>query len=221
MTAMSGSDWQIDTSGYITPEQIEIIIAELPQSISQNPQIAEKQAKLNQIDAAYNYERAKSNQVFDFFQVRYANLPFAQLERELSVGIALNLPFRGSSRVNMAELSIDKNTAGQNMQLYMDELNRQVASGRLQVASLGQRYRLARQQWQESQARFTLEHPANTQTEGPMTLLNARELQLRREMNLLDIERDIMDQYLKILDLTGQLSGEPSINYLSEKLSAY
>lgn len=214
-------DWQLDTSGYITPAQIEVIIAGLPQTVLQNPEIVEKQAKIDQISAAYNYEKAKSNQVFDFFQVRYANLPFAQLEREFSVGIGLNLPFRGSSRVNMSELSIDKNVAGLNLEMYLVELERQVTEGRAQVAALGRRFRLAQQQWQDSQARFTLEHTANAQVEGPMILLNTRELQLKREQNMLDIEREIMEQYLKLLDLTGQLSEQPAINYLSKELSAY
>ena len=63
--------------------------------------------------------------------------------------------------------------------------------------------------------------PWKRTVDGPMTLLNARELQLKRESNLLGIEHDILEQYLKILDWTGQLSAEPSINYLSKELSAF
>lgn len=214
-------DWQLDTSGFITPAQIEVVITGLPQTILYNPEIIEKQARIDQLTAEYNYEKAKSNQVFDFFQVRYANLPFAELERELSVGIGLNLPFRGSSRVNMSELSIDKNAAGQNMQLYIADLEREVKNGRAQIVALGRRFRLAHQQWQDSQARFTLEHPANVQADGPMILLNARELQLKREQTLMDIEREMLELYLEILDWTGQLSEAPVVNYLSKELSAY
>ena len=218
---MDSIDWQLDTSAYITPAQMEVVITGLPQTVLQNPEIIEKQAKIDQITAEYNYERAKSNQVFDFFQVRYANLPFAQLEREWSVGIGLNLPIRGSSRVNMGELSIDKNETSQDMQLYIVELERQVTNGRAQIVALGRRFRLAHQQWQDSQARFTLDHPANAQADGPMILLNARELQLKREENVLEIEREMMELYLNILDWTGQLSEAPVINYLSKELSAY
>lgn len=221
LNPMDSMDWQLDTSAYITPAQIEVVITGLPQTVFQNPELIEKQAKIDQITAEYNYERAKSNQVLDFFQVRYANLPFAQLEREFSIGIGLNLPFRGTSRVNMSELSIDKNEEGQNMQLYMAELDRQVSNGRSQIVALGRHFRLAHQQWQDSQARYTLEHPANAQADGPMILLNARELQLKREQNVLEIEREMMELYLKILDWTGQLSEQPAINYLSKELSAY
>ena len=221
MVAVDSVRWQLDTSDYITPAHIEVVVAEMPDSVFQNPQVLEKQVKIDQINAEYNYEKAQSNQIFDFFQVRYANLPFAPIERELSIGLAINLPFKGASRVNMGELAVDKNAASQNMQLYLVGLNKQVTSSKLQVQALGKRFRLANQQWQDSQARFTLEHPANSETEGPMTLLNARELQLKRQMNLLDIERDLMDQYLHLLDWTGQLSAEPSVNYLSSALSTY
>jgi hypothetical protein len=222
MMTLDTNTWQLDTSDFITTSQIEVVVAEMPASVIQNPQILEKQVKIDQINAEYNYERAQSNQMLDFFQVRYANLPFpAPVNRELSFGLAINLPFKGASRVNMNELAIDKNAASQNLQLYLADLSRQVANSRLQVEALGKRFRLAQQQWQDSQARFTLEHPQNAQTEGPLTLLNARELQFKRQMNLLDIERDLMEQYLNILDWTGQLSEEPSINYLSKELSAY
>lgn len=220
--ALNSTSWQLDTSDFITPSQIEVVIGQLPDSAFQNPQLIEKQIKIDLFDAVYNYEKAKSNQMLDFFQVRYANLPFnASLERELSIGLAINLPFKGASRVNMGELAIDKNAAIQNRQIYLAELTRQVTSSKLQVEALGKRFRMATQQWQDSQARFTLEHPENTQTDGPMTLLNARELHLKRQSNLLDIEHDIMEQYLKVLDWTGQLSAEPSINYLSKDLSTY
>ena len=221
MTPDASGNWQLDTSGFITIPQIEILIAELPESVSQNPQIAEKQAKIEQLNAAYNFEKAQSSQMLDFFQVRYASLPLAPLNREISVGIGLTLPFRGSSRVNLSELTIDKSAAGQNMKLDPTQLTRQLASGRLQVEALGRRYRLAHQQWQDSQARFTLERPSNLQTEGPMTLLNLHELQLKRQLTLLDIEREIMDMYLKILDWTGFLSSEPPVNYSSKDLGTY
>lgn len=222
MMALDSTSWQLDTAEFVTTDQIELVIAGIPETVLQNPEIVEKQIKIDQLNAEYNYEKAQSNQVLDFVQVRYANLPIStDLNRELSVGLAINLPFKGTSRVSMREIAIDKNAANQNMQLYLAELSRQVATSKLQVVALGKRYRLANQQWQDSQARFTLEHPQNAQTEGPLTLLNARELQFKRQMNLLDIERDLMEQYLNILDWTGTLSEEPSINYLSKQLSAY
>ena len=222
MMTLDSNTWQLDTADFITTDQIEIIVPEMSSSVIQNPQIVEKQVKIDLINAEYNYEKAQSNQMLDFFQVRYANLPFdAPLDRELSFGLAINLPFKGTSRVNMSELAIDKNEASQNLQLYLANLTRQVAGSRLQVEALAKRFRMAKQQWQDSQARFTLEHAANAQTEGPLTLLNARELQLKRQMNLLDIERDLMEHYLNILDWTGRLSEEPPINYLSNELSAY
>lgn len=221
MTSGADANWQLDTSGFITPAQIEIVVAEIPESTIQNPQIAEIQARIDQIGAEFNFEKAQSNQILDFFQVRYASIPFAQLNRELSVGIALNLPFKGSSRVNMSELSIDKNAADQNMELHLAEMKSQLSISRLHVASLGKRFRLAQEQWQDSQARFTLEGYTNTETESPMILLNTRELQLKRQMTGLDIEREIMEQYINILNWTGRLSEEPPVNYLSKNLGTY
>lgn len=221
MTPEADANWVFDTSGFITPAQIEIVLAEIPESAIQNPQIAEIQARIDRIAAEFNFEKAQSNQILDFFQVRYASIPFAPLSRELSVGIALNLPFKGSSRVKMSELTIDKSVAHQNMELQLAELKSQLSISRFHVVALGKRFRLAQQQWQDSQGRFTLEGFTHTVSESPMTLLNTRELQLKRQMTILDIEREIIEQYIKILNLTGRLSAEPPVNYLSSNLGTY
>ena len=123
--------------------------------------------------------------------------------------------------MNMSELAIDKNAAGQNMQLYQTELTREIAGAKRQVEALNQRYRVAYQQWQDNQARFTLEHMSNSIAQGPMPLLNLRELQLKRQLTLIDIEHEIMNRYLKILDWTGLISAEPPVNYLSDALGTY
>jgi len=217
----AAGDWQLDTVNFIAPAQIELIVDQLPDSISQNPTLEQKQNKIEQIDAAYSLEKAKSNQMLDFLQVRYAGRPNDPFEQDLAFGISLLIPYKGTSKVKMGELLIDKNNADQNAQLYQNELTRQMTLARQKVKALSQRYRLAQQQWQDSQARFTLEQSAISQSEGPLTLLDAKEMQLKRQMTLLEIRRDMLEQYLKILDWSGFLSAAPPVNYLSANLDTY
>jgi len=214
-------DWQLDTLNFITPAQMELVIAQVPDTVIQNPTLEQKQNKIEQIGAEYDLEKTQSNKVLDFLQFRYAGRPNDPFDQDFSVGVSLLIPYKGSSRVKMGELLIEKNNADQNVQLYQHTLNRQLILSRQKVKTLAQRYRLAEQQWKDSQARFTLEQSAISQSEGPLTLLNAKEMQLKRQLGLLDIQRDMLEQYLKILDWSGYISAAPPVNYLSSNLDTF
>ena len=219
--AVNSTDWQLDTTGFIPASRILEITAAMPQSGWQNPELALGQAKMEQIDAAYRLEKAKAGQVLDFFQLRYNNRPGEPLNRDLSVGIGLNIPYKGSARIKRNTLKIEQQEAGLEWRLDQDENTRSISSARRKLTALDQQYHLAQQLWQDSQARFTLAQSALAEASGPLPVLKARELQLKRQFTLLDLESEMFGQYLNLLDWTGALSAEPAINYLSASLGGY
>jgi hypothetical protein len=221
LTPIASGEWQLDTVNFITPVQMELIVDQIPDTITVNPNLEQKQNKIEEINAEYDLEKAKSNQMLDFMQLRYAGRVDDPIDQDLSFGVGFILPFKGSSRVKMGELLIDKNNADQNVRLYQNNLVRQITIARQKVSSLGLRYRLAQKQWEDSQAKFTLEQSEVFQTTDPLTLLNAREMQLKRQLGLLDIQRDMLEQFLKILDWSGYISAAPQVNYLSTNLETY
>lgn len=217
----TGENWQLDTSGFIHPADIVRVVAAFPESGFRHPEIDEKLADIGRIDAEYALEKARARQMLDFFQVRHHNRPEEGFNRAFSVSLGLNLPYKGSSRVKMSELKIEKNAAGNELQMIATELNRQLAGFRLQIGVLGAQYRVALQQWQNSQARFTLDQAGLLRDAGPLPLLEVREGQLKRQFNLLDIETEMMENYLEILDLGGFLSQPPLVNYLASGLPQF
>lgn len=216
-----GENWQLDTSGFISPPDIARVVAAFPESGFRHPEIDEKQADIGRIDAEYALEKARERQMLDFFQVRHHNRPEEGFNRAFSVSLGLNLPYKGSSRVKMSELKIEKNAAGNELEMITADLDKQIAGFRRQIGVLAGQYRVAQLQWQNSQARFTLEQAGTLREAGPLPLLEAREGQLKRQFNLLDIESDMMETYLEILDLGGLLSQPPLVNYLSPGLPRF
>ncbi|HEX5113366.1 MAG TPA: hypothetical protein VFV79_10990 [Saprospiraceae bacterium] len=218
----TSGEWQLDTAHFITPAQMELVIDQIAVTVSQNPSLVEKQNKIEEINAEYDLEKAESNQMLDYLQVRYAGRPEENsFNQEFSFGAGFLLPFKGSSTVKLNELKIEKNDANQEAQIYENELTRELTIALQKIKSLGARYRTAEQQWKNSQASFTLDQYSVAQAEGPFLLLSAKEMQLKREMALLDIQRDMLEEYLKVLDWNGQLSVEPQVNYLSTNLETY
>jgi hypothetical protein len=214
-------DWQLDTTQFVSPAHIELILDQLSPTVVQNPALAQKQTEVEEVNLAYDLEKASSNQMLDYLQVRYAGRPENFYEQEFTIGAGFLLPFKGSSRVKLGELQIKKNDADQEAQIYQEELKREMTIALQKVKALAVRYRLGELQWKDSQASFTLEQYGVAQSEGPFLLLNAKEMQVKRQLSLLDIQRDMLEQYLKILDWSGYLSAEPQVNYLSANLETY
>ena len=214
-------EWLLDTTHFVTPAQIELIIGQLSPSVIQNPTLEQKQTKIEQVNAEYDLEKAASNQLLDYFQVRYAGRPDNSFDQDFTIGAGFLLPFKGSSSVKLSELKIEKDNADQNVKVYQEELMREMTIALQKIKALGLRYRLAEQQWKDSQAGYTLDQYGVSQAEGPFTLLHAKEMQLKRQLSMLDIQRDMLEQYLKVLDWSGDLSAAPQVNYLSSNLENY
>jgi hypothetical protein len=214
-------DWQLDTTQFVSPAHIELILDQLSPTVIQNPTLEQKQTEVEEVNLAYDLEKASSNQMLDYLQVRYAGRPENFYEQEFTIGAGFLLPFKGSSRVKLSGLQIKMNDADQEAQIYEEELKREMTIALQKVKALAVRYRLGELQWKDSQASFTLEQYGVAQSEGPFLLLNAKEMQVKRQLSLLDIQRDMLEQYLKILDWSGYLSAEPQVNYLSANLETY
>ncbi len=215
-------DWVPDTTGFINIPLISLQLSQWSDSVSNHPQFAIKQVKSSVLDAEYAVERAKSNQILDFVQLRYANVPYVQdINRELSVGLSLYLPFNGGSHLKMEELLVEKNEAEQNMLLYQNDMTDRIQQARLKIEVLLHQYEVAQKQLEASGDRFILDPGNVPMEEGAVIVLSARELQLKRQLNLLTIEDQIFEQYIRLLDLTGRLSASPAVNYLSHELETY
>lgn len=219
--AGAAGNWQLDTSGFIQTQEIARVVAQFPQTVLQHPEATEKQADMDRIDAEYALEKAQARQIPDFLQFRHHNRPEEGFNRAFSIGLGINLPYKGSARVKTSELKIEKNEAAQDLQVFLAGLNRQIAAGRQQIGALAQRHQLVEKQWADSQARFTLDQAALLRDTGPLPLLEAREGQLKRQSTLLDIESEMLEHYLEILDNSGLLSDLPLINYLSSGLTPF
>lgn len=214
-------DWQLDTSGMIAPLQLETVLSGIPLTPANEPNLVEKQAKINLIDAKSALERARSEQVLDFLQLRYQNHPNKPARRDYAISAGFNLPYKGSSRVRTAELAIEKHAAEAASQAYSIGLSRKIFESSQHLANLGAQYRQLQQQMADSQALFSLRQAQTGQPADPVVVLKAREVILKRQIHALELEQDMFNEYLDLLDLTGRISFDPPVNYLSASLGEF
>ncbi|MEQ1745948.1 MAG: TolC family protein [Saprospiraceae bacterium] len=213
--AETGSE--LDTTGFLTPNRLLFAATTVGEQVVNHPGLIENTAKAARAEAQYQAEKARSQQLLDFVQVRHDNRPSEPLSRDISFAIGINLPFRGTSAYKMAELKIEKNAAETALAEEQADAARRVREAKARLAALDTRYRQATQLLFDNQSVFTLRQAGAGIAADPMVLLRAKELVLKRQQRLLDIEADMYAQYLNLLDWSGQLSVEPLMNYLGER----
>ncbi|MCC6460887.1 MAG: hypothetical protein IT260_10485 [Saprospiraceae bacterium] len=215
------ADWQLDTAQFVQPLQLERLLASSDPAAALHPELAEQASQVSRLQAEYDLEKAKGEQVLDFLQVRFQNRPGEPFNREMSVGLGVNLPFKGSSRLKSNQLKIEQHEASQELRLGQADLQQKLTEAQQALGALSQQYSQAQQQVQNSQALFTLRQAAAGANQEPLVLLRAQELLLKRELRRLDLGRDMYSRYLDVLDWSGRLSAPPLRNYLSAALEQY
>lgn len=207
----------LDTAGFLSANNLLLAATSLPDQALQHPELLEQAARVARVEAEFQTEKARSQKLLDFVQVRHDNRPSEPLSRDISFALGLNLPFRGASTYKMAELKIEKNAAEAELLQEQAETTRSVQEARSQLLALDAQYRQAQQQLTGNQAEHTLRQAAAGAAADPMTLLRAKELLLKRRQRLLDIEAEMYARYLDLLDSSGYLSAEPLVNYLADR----
>lgn len=207
----------LDTAGFLSADRLLLSATGLPDQAFQHPELLEQAARIARVEAEFQAEKARSQKLLDFVQVRHDNRPSEPLSRDISFALGLNLPFRGTSTYKMAELKIEKNAAEAELRQEQAESARRVQEARAQLLALDAQYRQAQQQMTGNQAEYTLRQAGTGVAADPMTLLRAKELLLKRRQRLLDIEAEMYARYLDLLDSSGYLSAEPLVNYLTER----
>jgi hypothetical protein len=213
--------WTLDTAGFISMPEILSVIAGIPDAAFQHPQYGDMQTEIALIEQESRLAKATSRKMLDFVQVRYSNSPTQPFRNDIGVGLGISLPFRGSAKPKLAELEIEYHEADMQARIFAEQVGAEIALAKSRIHDLILQYHHAQQQWDNSQAKFTLAQPAASQPDGPIAMLRARELQIQRQLQLLDIQKEIMEHYLAILDLTGYASMEPRVNYLSATLESW
>jgi len=206
----------LDTAGFLPPGNLLLVATGLSAQPPLHPELAEQSARITRVEAEFQAERARSQKLLDFVQVRHDNRPSEPLSRDISFALGLNLPFRGTSTYKMAELKIEKNAAEAELIQEKLEAARRVEEARSRLVVLDAQYRQALRQMSGNQAEYTLRQAGAGVAAEPMTLLRAKELLLKRRQRLLDLEAEMYARYLDLLDSGGYLSAEPIVNYLAD-----
>ncbi len=215
------STLQIDTTGIISTEKMLLLLSLNPDLVNANPGITEKEADVAKIQSEYLLEEARQLQTLDWIQMRYSKRVEAPLLYKFDVSVGVNLPYNASSRVKKSELLIEKHAAEQEVILYRENLQRQVSKNLAEMKGLQQQRKVVEQQITAARNRYSPEKNTGLDKNGVRAVLQFEEMQLKRQLRLVEIDQVVADRYIEILYLTGKMSEQPLLNYLRSDLAAF
>ena len=213
---------QLDTTGWIPLSMVRRLVTELPNNALKNPQLARQEARISLLQADYEIEKAQDKKILDYAQVKNqtrSNKDFVY--REWSVGLGFLIPFRGSSKVALGNLALQKVEEENKLQNTKADMDDQIFKIRQDLNLIFQTYDAINQQIADSQTTYSMEQYAKVQGAQPLVLLRMQELILQRQAKLIALEHSAFQNYLSLLNLSGKLSELPLVNYLSAGLEAF
>lgn len=211
----------IDTAGWMSPQKMFERLNGIVDSSMTTPDVLEKEAKIAQIKAEYQLEKARSHQMLDFIQFRYADKFEDPFRFDASVSMGFTLPYNGTRNAKKNLLSIEQHSAEQELLALRNQVKEAVQENWESLTNTYQQHQLLLSQIQQSEKRYATAHIATLGPDGVEALLQLRELQLKRQLKLQATEDNIREQYLEMLFLSGRLSEKPLINYLLANLSTW
>jgi hypothetical protein len=215
------TDIVIDSSTRISVQKMKTIVEGLPKSPAVNPLMLRQNAAVSFRKSEYDLEKSKTMQVLDFWEIGYAGGKGETVRNEFSVGLGINLPFKGSAKINQNDLFIKHLDEAINREYLNTSLANDLRLQHEQFNMLFKQYQLVATQLFESQSLYTLNKLAQVQGSTPLALLRLQENLLKRSLQLTDIEHLIFKKYVELLETSGHITNTPLRDYLSEGLKQF
>lgn len=211
----------LDTTQWIRATQLYQRLIATPDTLADVMALQTQQAKIERIEAEYHFEKARSLQSLDFIQFRYGNRPEEPFRNAAAVSIGVNIPWNGTRAARQSQLSIEKNAAELEQNSLEREITQALRTEKFKLERLYRQHLLLQQQIKDYARQFEPEQASLLAKNSIVTLLQFRELQLKKQLKITALEKEITETCLNILYLSGRISGARRNNYLHTDWSAY
>ncbi len=207
---------KIDLSNLISIDAIQQKI----QETFTTPSFALQEKALEEqlIDAEIALEQAERKRYWDYLQFRYNGPHDDILKERLSIGLGFQIPTSSDGKLKVEKLLMEKESIGS--EYLIDEkrrdiqIQRKITSIQLLLDERAFTQKLLQTFNQKSEE--LAKRASQQQISNPLLLLYNKTNQLKQQLGLLDLEKDIYNEYLDLLELTGALYEVPFRNCLVE-----
>ncbi|HFA50029.1 MAG TPA: hypothetical protein ENJ95_13555 [Bacteroidetes bacterium] len=209
---------ELEKEGWISVSQMQKTISRIKVDLLKNPKYSQQLSNADFAKSEYDLKEAESEKIIDFVQLKYAGRDKLDLQRELSLGVGINIPTKATARTKLNKAALEIYDEKYKARLLEMGLLEKIEDSYASFGGLKNDYEFLQKNIKENGLENVLEKYMNSGNVHPLTLLRVKESILKNQKLLLKIEQELCLDYLRILELTGQLIQAPLVNYLSENL---
>ncbi|RMG76212.1 MAG: hypothetical protein D6714_21665, partial [Bacteroidetes bacterium] len=180
------------------------------------PEQVSRQKEIDFARSDYARESAEDRNIIDYVQIKYAGarekLSFG---REWTLGAGFRIPLKNNNKLKLNELELDRLDAENDLRQFQIQTAERIRRAHYRLESLFGQYEQLEAQMRDSQARFVLSKISPSTPSDALLILKIKRNEIRQAEKLSKIRWDIFREYVRLLDLTGQLSELPLRNFLS------
>jgi hypothetical protein len=212
---------ELAAASWISIQTMQNVLNENEGLPANNLKLALQQVEVDYSQLEYNMEKAEANKILDFVQLKYTRREKLEVYRQLSLGLALNIPTKSAARVKLNKTQLEVYDEQFKKQLIEANLEEEAAIYFSVFNALVKEYELIQQQISNNNLEETFEKYSAAQEIHPLTLLRIKENILENKRIVKEIEKDACLIFLKILKIKGLLLQTPATNYLSDDLHTF
>lgn len=200
----------------IKPEQI--INWSVNSAIPESQRIKLQRLELLMIQDEMQLSKLKSEQIFDYFQAKYGGRNTIIFEEKFSLGMGLNIPFFGNSRIKKADYYFDKLKKETKLNEEIKRFETELSLSQKEYNEAIINYQNLISQVEKSSVVSLLETYKKMEGVSPLLLLKLKILQHKKLIAALKSEHEMYRKFIGLLAQNETLFQKPLKNYLSNTL---
>jgi hypothetical protein len=217
------SPFTLVSNSFVTVAKVEEVLNSI--KANRNYQTAElkmSQSRMNLSQAELRLEEASFKQFFDGFQLIYEHKSKAEFStQDFSFRVGFNIPLKGNLRPKQNELLLDIKDSENEYQTVFYETDRETKTQILRIENLIKQYRLCFETLNTSLSNSLLNNPSVLANLAPSDIIDLKIIQQKKNIELVKSEFELVKEYIKLLDITGDLTYSPYRNFLSNSLEKW
>ena len=174
-------------------------LSDLKGQFAQNRLLFQQQLKVDKAALKEKQEKAESQKIIDFVQIKYAGRDNLEFGNEISLGFGINIPTRSSRRVKQNEARLDMIEEQVELDQLQWELSQELKQLYAHFDLLKKEYNVLQEYIDINERSKTYEKYKTIEGIEPLSLLSLKESILKNQQKLIKIEKEAVLTYLTII----------------------
>ncbi len=209
----------LSDGNWIGVEQIKNVIAKIDMAFDSHPDLGIQKDRIALLNQEYVVEQNDVDNIFDFAQIKYKIDDELPIQRELSFGVSIVIPYKQVDQASLTKIEIEKLEEQIKQNDIIQSLQSELNAERTELMQLIDKHSFLKNLFVEENLELLKKEYLASDQLAPVPLLNLELMIIDRKIELLEVEEEIYQQYINTLDNIDALRLENNVNYLDQNLA--